>query len=97
MSHLHPLQIRDDKPSSKHPYHLEVRGHIDGVLLFSNSTQLRFDLRGFSSFIQTDRARYLPGQMVKIRVVSIQPNGRPVFSPVDVLVRVRRTAESEPF
>uniref|UniRef100_A0A3B5AMQ0 CD109 molecule n=1 Tax=Stegastes partitus TaxID=144197 RepID=A0A3B5AMQ0_9TELE len=57
--------------SDNRVYRLEVQGHVGNVHLFSNSTQLKLDLKGFSILIQTDKVNYLPGQVVKIRVVSI--------------------------
>lgn len=74
--------------SNWHAYILEVKGHVGELEVFSNSTRLRFDPKGFSTFIQTDKLNYLPRQMVKIRVVSIQPDGKPLPSPVDIAVRV---------
>uniref|UniRef100_A0A8D3A5V8 CD109 molecule n=1 Tax=Scophthalmus maximus TaxID=52904 RepID=A0A8D3A5V8_SCOMX len=68
-------------------YSLEVRGHVGGVQVFSNSTDLHFDPKGVSVFIQTDKANYRPGQEVKIRVVFVRPDGKPLVSPVDVSVR----------
>ncbi|XP_042247389.1 CD109 antigen [Thunnus maccoyii] len=69
-----------------HPYSLEVKGHVGSIEVFSNSTQLRFDPKGVSTFIQTDKMNYLPGQVVKIRAVSIHPDGKPFVSPVDIVI-----------
>ncbi|XP_067429401.1 CD109 antigen [Thunnus thynnus] len=69
-----------------HPYSLEVKGHVGSIEVFSNSTQLRFDPKGVSTFIQTDKMNYLPGQVVKIRAVSIHPDGKPFISPVDIVI-----------
>nr|XP_046229740.1 CD109 antigen [Scatophagus argus] len=55
--------------------------------VFSNSTQLHFDPTCLSTFIQTDKLNYLPGQVVKVRVVSIHPDGKPFASPVDIIIR----------
>uniref|UniRef100_A0A3B4UHS9 CD109 molecule n=1 Tax=Seriola dumerili TaxID=41447 RepID=A0A3B4UHS9_SERDU len=73
--------IPDSESSYWHPYSLEVKGHVGGIQVFSNSTELHFHPKGFSTFIQTDKLNYLPGQVVKIRAVSIQPDGRPYTSP----------------
>lgn len=35
---------------------------IDGALIFKNSTSLRYLEKGFSIFIQSDKAIYKPGQ-----------------------------------
>uniref|UniRef100_A0A3B3TY14 CD109 molecule n=1 Tax=Poecilia latipinna TaxID=48699 RepID=A0A3B3TY14_9TELE len=68
-------------------YTLKVRGHRGPVQLFSNSTELHVDPRGVSTFIQTNQPRYLPGQMVKIRTVSVRSDGKPCSEPADVLIR----------
>lgn len=60
--------------------------------VFSNSTQLHFDPKGLSTFIQTDKLNYMPGQAVKFRAVSIHPDGKPYVSPVDIIIRVSRTS-----
>lgn len=69
-------------------YLLEVKGYVDELMVFSNSTWLRFSPKGFSTFIQTDKLNYLPGQTVKIRVVSIQPDWKPLESWVDIAIKV---------
>uniref|UniRef100_A0A3Q1G7R8 CD109 molecule n=1 Tax=Acanthochromis polyacanthus TaxID=80966 RepID=A0A3Q1G7R8_9TELE len=81
------LQIYEDESGYKRSFMLEVEGHAGNVQVFSDSTRLRFDLKGFSIFIQTDKLNYLPGQMVKIRVVSVNPDGRPHISSVDITIR----------
>uniref|UniRef100_A0A3Q0SE27 CD109 molecule n=1 Tax=Amphilophus citrinellus TaxID=61819 RepID=A0A3Q0SE27_AMPCI len=81
------LQINESKSPTWESYMLEVEGHTGGVQVFSNSTKLHLDLRGVSTFIQTDKVNYLPGQAVKIRAVSIQSDGRPFVSPVDIIIR----------
>uniref|UniRef100_A0A3P8TCL5 CD109 molecule n=1 Tax=Amphiprion percula TaxID=161767 RepID=A0A3P8TCL5_AMPPE len=77
------LQIYEDESGYKRSFTLEVQGHVGNVQVFSDATRLQFDLKGFSIFIQTDKLNYLPGQAVKIRVVSINPDGRPHISPMD--------------
>lgn len=68
-------------------------------------TRLRSDPTCLGTFIQTDHAHYCPGQPVRIRVVSITPEGRPNPSPVSISVMVSpvsgggggvRTAPGEP-
>ncbi|XP_051264948.1 CD109 antigen isoform X1 [Dicentrarchus labrax] len=85
---LPPISASDS--SYWHPYVLEVKGHVGSVEVFSNSTQLRFDLKGLSTFIQTDKLNYQPGQVVKIRAVSVHPDGKPYVSPVDIIIRSPR-------
>ncbi|XP_069579786.1 CD109 antigen [Brachyistius frenatus] len=79
--------VDEGQSTYRRPYRLEVKGHVGSVQVFSNSTQLHFDLKAFATFIQTDRAAYLPGQVVKIRAVSVLPDGAPNGSPVDVVIR----------
>ncbi|XP_039980771.1 CD109 antigen isoform X2 [Xiphias gladius] len=78
--------IHESESSYWQPYSLEVRGHVGSIQVFSDSTDLPFDPKGFSTFIQTDKLNYLPGQEVKIRAASIHPDGKPCVSPVDIIV-----------
>ncbi|XP_043962935.1 CD109 antigen isoform X3 [Gambusia affinis] len=73
--------------SLRRTYTLKVRGRRGSVQLFSNSTELHVDPRGVSTFIQTNQPRYLPGQVVKIRTVSVRSDGKPCSEPADVLIR----------
>ncbi|XP_047243439.1 CD109 antigen isoform X2 [Girardinichthys multiradiatus] len=79
--------IHEDKSSPERPYILKVRGHRGSVQVFSNSTELQVNLRGVSTFIQTDKLNYLPGQVVKIRAVSVFSDGKPCVSPADILIQ----------
>ncbi|MED6245778.1 hypothetical protein ATANTOWER_007947 [Ataeniobius toweri] len=79
--------IHEDKSSPERPYILKVRGHRGSVQVFSNSTELQVNLRGVSTFIQTDKLNYLPGQVVKIRAVSVLSDGKPCVSPADILIQ----------
>uniref|UniRef100_A0A665UQQ5 CD109 molecule n=1 Tax=Echeneis naucrates TaxID=173247 RepID=A0A665UQQ5_ECHNA len=79
------LQIQSSMSSFWHPYSLEVKGLVGGTQLFSASKELQFDPKGHTTFIQTDKVNYLPGQVVKIRAVSVQPDGKPHVSPVDLI------------
>ncbi|XP_054475011.1 CD109 antigen [Anoplopoma fimbria] len=79
--------IQESESSYKYLYNLEVKGHVGSVEVFSNSTQLNFDPKGHSTFIQTDKMNYRPGQKVKIRAVSILPDGKPFTRPVDITIR----------
>lgn len=82
------LQVIDGDPNNKYSYVLEVKGYVGRSLLFSNSTKLSFDLKGCTTFIQTDKLNYLPGQVVKIRAVSVLSNGKPANSSVNVTITV---------
>ncbi|XP_028253770.1 CD109 antigen [Parambassis ranga] len=79
--------INETKSTYWLPYNLQVKGRIGQVQVFSNSTQLQFDPKVLSTFIQTDKLIYLPRQVVKIRVVSIHSDGKPYDSPVDISIR----------
>uniref|UniRef100_A0AAX7SLZ8 CD109 molecule n=1 Tax=Astatotilapia calliptera TaxID=8154 RepID=A0AAX7SLZ8_ASTCA len=75
--------------ASQSAYILEVKGHRGEVQVFSSFTKLHLDVEDIATFIQTDKVMYLPGQAVKIRVVSIHSDGKPFISPVDIIIRVR--------
>ncbi|XP_040925580.1 CD109 antigen isoform X2 [Betta splendens] len=68
------------------PFSLNVSGYVGSVQVFSNVTELHFDPKDHSTFIQTDQQKYRPGQVVKIRAVSVRPNGKPYSRPLDVTV-----------
>ncbi|XP_041951100.1 CD109 antigen isoform X1 [Alosa sapidissima] len=70
-----------------HPYELVIKGYDGGSVVFTNSTYLRFIPRSSSTFIQTDKPNYKPGQVVKIRAVSIHPDGQPFESQVDMVIK----------
>ncbi|XP_011490209.1 CD109 antigen [Oryzias latipes] len=80
------LPVIDGEADNKYPYVLEVKGYVGKSLLFSNSTNLSFDPKGCTTFIQTDKLNYLPGQVVKIRAVSILYNGKPANSSVNITI-----------
>uniref|UniRef100_A0A3B3DWJ9 CD109 molecule n=1 Tax=Oryzias melastigma TaxID=30732 RepID=A0A3B3DWJ9_ORYME len=80
------LPAIDGDPNNKYSYVLEVKGYVGRSLLFSNSTKLSFDLKGCTTFIQTDKLNYLPGQVVKIRAVSVLSNGKPANSSLNVTI-----------
>ncbi|KAG7220573.1 hypothetical protein INR49_018010, partial [Caranx melampygus] len=53
--------VSENESSFWYPYTLEVKGHVDGIQVFSNSTELQFHPKCLSTFIQTDKVNYLPG------------------------------------
>lgn len=79
------LQIHETESRS---WHLEVKGHAGSSEVFSNKTELHFEPKCLSTFIQTDKLNYLPGQAVRIRVLSVHPDGKPYVSPMDIIIRV---------
>uniref|UniRef100_A0A3Q3XBM7 CD109 molecule n=1 Tax=Mola mola TaxID=94237 RepID=A0A3Q3XBM7_MOLML len=82
-----PPQINESESSYWRPYSLEVRGRMGSAVVFSNKTQLRFNPKSLSTFIQTDKMTYRAQQAVKIRAVSVRPDGAPYVSPVDIVIR----------
>uniref|UniRef100_A0A8K9XLK3 CD109 molecule n=1 Tax=Oncorhynchus mykiss TaxID=8022 RepID=A0A8K9XLK3_ONCMY len=80
--------IPDSELSYWHPYTLVVKGYVGmGNMVFTNSTVLRFNPKSSSTFIQTDKANYRPGQVVKIRAVSIYPDGKPYKGKIDIIIK----------
>ncbi|XP_051954493.1 CD109 antigen [Xyrauchen texanus] len=70
-----------------YPYQLNVQGFVGSDQVFSNSTMLLFSPKCMSIFIQTDKSNYKPGQVVKIRVVSVTPDGKPYNGKIDIFIR----------
>ncbi|KAM4625907.1 CD109 antigen-like [Polymixia lowei] len=66
---------------------LEVRGYQRDKLIFTNTTVLGFNRRTVSTFIQTDRSLYRPGDTVRIRIVSDQSDHYPYEGRVEISVR----------
>ncbi|XP_038161295.1 CD109 antigen [Cyprinodon tularosa] len=79
--------IKEAESGARSSYTLKVKGHRGSVQIFSNSTQLQVQPGGVSTFIQTDKRSYQPGQAVKIRAVSVLPDGKPCVGPADILIR----------
>ncbi|XP_030575167.1 CD109 antigen-like [Archocentrus centrarchus] len=78
--------IPDSLTQNSH-LNLTVWGYKGNSVIFTNTTTLSFSRRNVSTFIQTDRWRYSPGDTVKVRVVSVQWDNRPYEGKVDVSVR----------
>uniref|UniRef100_A0A8C4W2F6 CD109 antigen n=1 Tax=Gopherus evgoodei TaxID=1825980 RepID=A0A8C4W2F6_9SAUR len=68
-------------------YKLLVKGHAEGRLLFSNSTSLLFEHKSISVFIQTDKSLYKPGQEVKFRIVTVDPDLKPFKTSLSIYIR----------
>lgn len=66
---------------------LTVKGYRGDNLIFTNTTTLSFSVRNVSTFIQTDRSRYQPGRVVKVRIVSVQLDNHPYKGRVDISVQ----------
>lgn len=69
-------------------FNLTVRGYRGDNLLFTNTTTVHFTLKNVSTFIQTDRSHYRPGDTVKLRVLSVQLNNRPYKGRVAIAIQV---------
>ncbi|XP_076011025.1 CD109 antigen [Genypterus blacodes] len=75
------------KPDMEEPFTLMVSGRVGEKVVFSDKTELHLKHKVLFTFIQTDKAKYLPGQGVKIRAVTICPDGKPYTSPVDIIIK----------
>lgn len=82
------LQIPDSLTQNS-LLNLTVRGYKGNTVIFTNTTTLTFSPRNVSTFIQTDRSRYHPGDAVKVRAVCVQLDNHPYKDRVDLSVRVR--------
>lgn len=73
---------------SKGNYKLIVKGHSD-ELDFSNETVIGYEPKSYSIFVQTDKAIYKPGQIVKFRAIIVNPNLIPtVPGSLDIYIKV---------
>ena len=82
------LQIPYSEQSYWKPYKLLVNGYVGKDVVFNDSAYLHFNPKSLSTLIQTDKPNYMPGQVVKIRAVSIHPDGRPYVNPIDIFIKV---------
>lgn len=82
------LQIPDSLTQNS-LLNLTVRGYKGNSVIFTNTTTLTFSPRNVSTFIQTDRSRYHPGDTVKVRAMCVHLDNHPYKGSVDVSVRVR--------
>ncbi|XP_062608191.1 CD109 antigen-like isoform X3 [Saccostrea cucullata] len=74
------IQVPDELgPGS---YKLSVHGTHG--LKFSNETDLNYQSKSVSIFIQTDKAMYKPGQTVHFRAFAIYPNMSTYTGPMDI-------------
>lgn len=72
---------------------LSVKG--EGGVPFSNTTAVEFDGKTASLFVQTDKAKYKPGQEVRIRVLVLDPHLKPTIrEPINVFVLVSYKSDS---
>lgn len=66
-------------------YKLKVEGRTESdEVVFSNETQLEFNQRSITIFVQTDKPIYKQGQVVKFRTVPITTDLKPFSDALDV-------------
>ncbi|KAF5892202.1 antigen like protein, partial [Clarias magur] len=75
-----------ENSSSSSSFKLIVKGYIGETLVFSNSTLLQYSPKNVSILLQTDKAKYKPGQAVKIRALVLTPNGKPCNKQIDIAI-----------
>ena len=69
-------------------YKLTVKG-ISEELNFKKETEIGYEAKSYSVFVQTDKAMYKPGQAVKFRAIIVNPALVPsVSGTVDVYIKV---------
>ncbi|XP_060062599.1 CD109 antigen-like [Ylistrum balloti] len=76
------LQISVPDTIKSGSYQLTVEG--SNGLHFSDKTNLHYEAKGMSVFIQTDKAMYKPGQTVNFRGFAIYPNLTVHLGPMDI-------------
>uniref|UniRef100_A0A182PLQ3 CD109 antigen n=1 Tax=Anopheles epiroticus TaxID=199890 RepID=A0A182PLQ3_9DIPT len=80
---LVPFTIGDIPEST---YKLVAEG-LSG-LTFKNETNLEYQQKSFSVFVQTDKSIYKPGDTVRFRVLVLDPNTRPLQKADNVSVHI---------
>ncbi|XP_048392312.1 CD109 antigen isoform X2 [Stegostoma tigrinum] len=71
-------------------YELLVQGYSEERLLFTNLNSVKVVKETVSILIQTDKAVYKPGQVVKIRAICIYPDLKPYLGKISVIIRSPR-------
>ncbi|XP_041780453.1 CD109 antigen-like isoform X1 [Anopheles merus] len=80
---LVPFAIGDIPESS---YKLVAEG-LSG-LTFKNETDLEYQQKSFSVFVQTDKSIYKPGDTVRFRVLVLDPNTKPLQKADNISVHI---------
>lgn len=75
------LQVPANLHSGSYKLHIQGTGH---GLHFQNQTDLTFERKSISIFIQTDKAMYKPGQTVHFRAFAVFPNLTVYTGPLDI-------------
>ncbi|XP_051780686.1 CD109 antigen [Erpetoichthys calabaricus] len=70
-----------------HKVNLTVSGYTEGVLVFSESTQVDIAVKSFTTFIQTDKPLYKPGDEVKLRIISVNPDLKAYEGQINVTIK----------
>ncbi|KAI1285220.1 Antigen -like protein [Halotydeus destructor] len=59
-----------------------------GALQFRNETNIQFEQKSYSVFVQTDKAIYKPGQLVQFRAIVVNPSLLPsVTGAIDIYIK----------
>ncbi|KAH7637287.1 cd109 antigen-like protein [Dermatophagoides farinae] len=75
---------------AKGNYKLIIKGRTDGEprYEFANETDLEFDSKSYSIFVQTDKAVYKPGQTVRFRAIIVNPSLIPnLAGSLDIFIK----------
>lgn len=89
------MQFSQTIGSKGQVFNLTVSAYRGADLLFTNTTTVRFNPRNVSTFIQTDKSRYQPGDTIIIRAASVQLDNRPYKGRVNISVEVRVPAPNK--
>lgn len=64
-----------------------IRGEtISSQILFEEEKPLRFHKKSLSTFVQTDKGIYKPGQTVKYRIINVSPDLLPFNGTISVQI-----------
>ncbi|XP_074646935.1 CD109 antigen-like [Tubulanus polymorphus] len=84
------VEMRMPEKAGEGRYYMRIEGSIDGGasgVIFSNETELIFDDKRVSIFIQLNKLIYTQGQTVYFRVIPVQQNLMAAFGMVDIYAK----------